>query len=373
MKIEMVLPSLVNAGMETIVARLASKLAARGHEVGVTCILSELGALAPALAEQNVRVSHIPTPGIATYALPRVLSSHLARRAPDVVHVHSGAWIKGAVAGYQANRPYTVFTAHGLHEPEPWSEKWLNRVGALFTDRIVAVSAHLKEHLVAQGLPATKIDVIINGIDTDVFRPGSSTGRIRARFGISPDALLVGTVARLEIVKNQAMLIDGIAQARAAGINCEVVLIGEGSLRDALSAQATALGIADKVHFWGLEADVIPLLRDLDIFALTSTIEGTSISMLEAMASGLCPVATAVGGNVDLLDGGACGELVPTRRPDELARVLGRLAGESERRHQLGAKARARVEARFSERAMVDAYEALYQRRPITRHLERTG
>jgi len=369
----MVLPNLVNAGMETMVARLAARLAARGHDVGVTCILRDLGPLAPRLAEQGVRVSLVPTTGVVTYALPRVLSAHLATHAPDIVHVHSGAWIKGAVAGRQARRPHTIFTAHGLLDPEPWTERWCNRIGAVFTDRIVAVSEHLRAHLIAQGLPAGRIEVIINGIDTDTFRPGPPGGKIRARYGMAPSTLLVGTVARLEGVKNQAMLIDAVAIARAAGTDCEAVLVGSGALQGALEQQARANGIADKVHFWGLEADVAPLYRDFDVFALTSTIEGTSISMMEAMASGACCAATAVGGNVDLLDGGTCGELVPTRQPEELARTLARLAQDPARRRALGTRARARIEFRFSERAMVDAYEALYRRCPATRQLERTA
>lgn len=372
MKIEMVLPNLVNAGMETMVARLAARLVARGHEVGVTCILRDLGPLAPGLSRQGVQVSLVPLPGLVTNVLPRALSAHLAARAPDVVHVHSGAWVKGAVAAQQARRPFTVFTAHGLLDPEPWTEKWFNRVGAMFTDRIVAVSEHLRGHLIAQGLPAGKIEVIINGIDTDAFRPGPPDGKVRARYGIAPSTLLVGTVARLEGVKNQAMLIDAIAIARAAGADCEAVLVGSGSLHGPLEEQARAKGIADKVHFWGLDPDVAPLYRDFDVFALTSTIEGTSISMMEAMASGACCVATAVGGNVDLLEGGACGELVRSQRPEDLARTFVRLAQEPARRRDLGTKARARVESRFSERRMVDGYELLYRQCPAARELERT-
>ena len=106
---------------------------------------------------------------------------------------------------------------------------------------------------------------------------------------------------------------------------------------------------------------------EFDVFALTSTIEGTSISMLEAMASAVCPVATAVGGNVDLLGGGSSGVLVPRDEAGKLAEVLGALAGDPERRDALGRAARARVETRFSETSMVDRYEELYRHRRLPR------
>jgi glycosyltransferase involved in cell wall biosynthesis len=346
--------------METLVVRLCRRLAARGHEVGVSCIL-EPGALAADLEASGVRVALVPTPGLAANAWPRALSRHLAAVAPDVLHIHSGAWLKAAMAGRQSRTPLIIYTAHGLEDVEPLHAKYFERAGALLTHRVVAVSEHLRDVLVDRGVPAAKISVVINGIDTAVFRPTKATGSLREDLGIGETALVVGTVARLESVKNQAMLIRAIALARDAGCDCEVVLVGDGPLRRDLEQQAKSLGIADRTHFWGFEADVTRIYPEFDVFALTSVVEGTSISMLEAMASGLCPVATAVGGNVDLLDHGACGELVPPDRPDDLAQVISRLAAEPDRCHMLGRKARARVETQFSEAAMVEDYERLYR------------
>lgn len=360
MRIEMVLPSLVAAGMETMVVRLCRRLADRGYQVGVSCIL-EPGALAADLEAFGIRVALVPTPGLFTNAWPRALSQHLAAVAPDVLHIHSGAWLKGAMAGLQSRIPLIIYTAHGLVDVEPWHHKYFERAGALLTHRVVAVSDHLRNVLVDRGVPAGKISVIINGIDAAVFRPRQTTGALRRRLGIGETPLVVGTVARLESVKNQAMLIRAIALARNAGCDCEVVLVGDGPLRRNLEQQAESLGIADKTHFWGFEADVARIYPEFDVFALTSVVEGTSISLLEAMASGLCSIATAVGGNIDVLDHGACGELVPLNRPDDLAHVISRLAAEPDRCRTLGHNARARVKARFSEAAMVEHYERLYR------------
>ena len=363
MKIEMVLPSLAPAGMETMVARMVRKLVGRGHDIGVTCLM-EKGALAADLEAIGVPVALVPAPGLATNLFPLALTRHLSARAPQVLHIHSGVWLKAAMAGCQARLPYTIYTSHGLSNVEPWRDTWFWHAGALFTDRIVTVSEHLKDYFIGYGLPARKFSVIINGIDTRAFQPRSRTGTVRQRLGIKPDTCLVGTVARLEPVKNQSMMIEAIALARNAGTACELVLVGDGKLRGALSEQARALGVADSVHFWGHETDVADIYPDLDVFALTSLTEGTSISMLEAMASGICPVATAVGGNIDLLAGGACGTLVGSGRADELALVIAGLAANPDHRRTLAGKARIRVESRFSEDAMLAGYEALYRACP---------
>jgi glycosyltransferase involved in cell wall biosynthesis len=226
------------------------------------------------------------------------------------------------------------------------------------TDVVVSVSDHLAEVTKARGLAGRRHEVIENGIDLELFTPGAAGTEIRSRLGIAARTALVGTVARLEPIKNQSMLIEGIARARAEGVDCAAVVIGIGTLRAELEAQAMRLGIAEHVHFWGLERNVARLYGELDIFTLTSDAEGTSISLLEAMASGVCPVATNVGGNPAVV--GEAGVLVGARRPEELAAAIRALVGDPERRKALGQAARERVARLFSDETMLDRYEALY-------------
>lgn len=358
MKIEMVLPSLAAAGMEVMVARLAGKLARRGHSVGVTCIV-ERGALADEVEAAGVRVS---VPGAQGFANPKWLmrlAAHLKAVAPDVAHIHSGAWFKGVLAARQARVPRVVYTAHGFVAHEPAIEKVLNRLAVPLTHAVVSVSEHLADVMRGQGLAGRDLTVIANGIDLDLFKPGGGTGEIRPRLAIPAGRLLIGTVARLEPIKNQAMLIEGVARARERGVNCAVVLIGDGSLRAELETQAQRLGVRADVHFWGLDTNVARLYPELDIFALTSDAEGTSISLLEAMASGVCPVATNVGGNPAVV--GDAGMLVAKGHADELAEAIRSLAADRARRDELAQAARARVAALYSDEAMLDAYERVYR------------
>ncbi len=361
MKIEMVVPLLMSAGMEVMVARMAKKLAARGHSVGITCITAR-GPTADEVEATGIRVSEVGAQGLVNPRWLKRLSGHFRSIAPDVVHVHSGSWFKGALAARVARVPLIAYTAHGYVSVDSVSESALNRVAVAFTDRVVSVSVELAAHLKAQGLAGARMATIENGIDIDLFNPKSATGEIRHRLGIAQATVLVGTVARHEPIKNLAMLIEAIAGARGKGADCEGVLIGDGSLRAEHEALAVRLGIRDKVHFWGIDTNTARLYPEFDIFTLTSDAEGTSISLLEAMASGVCPVATRVGGNPALVGEPSLGVgiLVEPRRHDLLADTIASLVADPTRRKAISVAARARVAARFSDEAMLDAYEALY-------------
>jgi glycosyltransferase involved in cell wall biosynthesis len=137
-------------------------------------------------------------------------------------------------------------------------------------------------------------------------------------------------------------------------------------LRTQLESQVQRLGLADRVIFAGMVADPAPIYRDLDLFVLPSLAEGTSISILEALASGTPVVATAVGGTPALLANGACGDLVPPCDVEAMATALRRVLSDAQYRARLAAAARARALAEYDEAAMVRAYEGLYHRIGLT-------
>lgn len=360
--VELVLPTLEAAGMETMVADLAEQLAARGHRVGVTC-LQALGPLEARLARHGVRTSLVPTPGFVPNLVgSAALAAHLRAARPDVVHVHSGSWGKAAWSAARAGLPGTVFTIHGLLDVEPWHSVMLKRWAMRRTAVAVAVSEPLARHLRDEvRIPADRVELIINGIDAARFAPGPRDGALRARLGLPADRPLVGTVARLVPVKHQALLVEAFARLVAAGTAADLVIVGEGELRGALEAQARALGVADRVHLPGATDDTAPVYRALDAFVLCSLAEGTSISVLEAMASGTPVVATAVGGTPALLDAGACGALVPSGDAGALAAAIADALASPAARER-AARARARAVAHYGAAAMAAGYERVYAR-----------
>lgn len=366
LKVEMLLPTLAAAGMETLVVGLAHGLARRGHTVGVTCIIDE-GTLAEPLREAGHRVSLVPAPGLRTNVWPAALAAHLKRVRPDVVHLHDGTWLKGGRAARMAGVPRVVGTLHGLEVPEPRVNGVLRRVSLRLIDTVVPVSRSLATVLAEQyRLPASRVALINNGVDVERFRPvrpgAPAAERVSWRAG---DTLVVGTVARLQPIKNQALLLDAFARVRAQLPGVRLVLVGDGPLRGALQAQAQALGIAPEVTFAGLRADTAPAYHGFDVFVLCSNLEGTSVSVIEAMASGTPVVATAVGGTPALLGNGEYGVLVPPRDPDALAAALVALLRDPARRDALARRARARACEEYSTAAMVEGYERLYYGAPV--------
>jgi glycosyltransferase involved in cell wall biosynthesis len=365
LRVEMILPTLATAGMEVMASRLTRGLASRGHDVGITCIESG-GPLADELRGEGYRISLVAAPGLSTNFRARALETWLAKRAPDVVHVHSGAWSKGACAAKRAGVPRVIHTEHGLLDREPWYSGALKRWAARHTDSIAAVSDALRHYLTDDvRIDPRKVATVANGVLTERFAPLPRSGALRDLVGMPGDAPIIGHVAGLKPVKDQRLLIDAFALVNAALPETRLVIVGEGPLRSMLEEQAGALGLAHVVHLIGEVTDPAPLYREFDLFVLCSKAEGTSMSILESMASGVPVVATAVGGTPDVLAGGACGVLVPPGDREALANGITRLLRDPRSRREFGVAGRRRVEERYSEEAMIDAYEALYTTRGL--------
>jgi glycosyltransferase involved in cell wall biosynthesis len=348
LRIEMVLPSLEPGGQELVVARLTKELRARGHDVGVTVTMEE-GSLATMLRDAGHDVALVPAPGLKTnWRAPSLITRFLQRR-PDVVHVHSGVWLKAARAARAAGTGRVIHTVHGLLDREPWYGDTLKRLAARATDVVVAVSDPLHRYLVEDvRLHPAQVVTVINGVDTSTFRPGNKVGTLRQRLGIPVGAIVVGHVARLAPIKNQILLIDAFAEFRRQLVDSHLILVGDGPERASLEQRIREQSLEASAHLVGTFDDTAPLYREFDIFVLCSRAEGTSMSILESMASGVCVVATEVGGNPALLDNGSCGVLVPSENTAALAGALLRLARNETERAAFARAGRRRAEATYS-------------------------
>lgn len=345
-----------------MVSQLSTRLQQRGWRVGVVCTLEE-GELVPALRAAGISVDLLTPLGLGAWFGESELTRLLRRWNPSVVHTHSGFWLRGVVAASRAGVPGRVHTVHGLHQPEePWwgpVEKYLS--GRL-TGAVVSVAPQMVEYLAHQGrVPRSRLHQIPNGIDVPRFA-SAPRGTLREDLGISPHAVVLGTVARIAPIKNLGLPFGSLARLVATGHDAHWVIAGDGPDRAELAATAAAAGIGDRVHFLGMVDDPSTVLPDFDIFLNTSHSEGTSLSVLEAMASGIPCVATSVGGNPEVLADGAAGRLVPPNDPIALADTLAELLANPEERRRLGAEGQRRAEERYSLTAMVDAYESLYDR-----------
>jgi glycosyltransferase involved in cell wall biosynthesis len=356
----MIVPSMEPGGQEMVVARLARGLRVRGYDVGIAC-LERMGKIGAQLREDGFSVRLVPTPGIRTIFRPTALESWFQHRRPDVIHTHSGAWLKGGRARHRAGVSRHVHTIHGLMDREPWHGPPLMRWASRHTDEIAAVSEPLRDYLrQVVRVGATPIHVVPNGVDTRRFHPGPPSGQVRDRFRLSASTIVIGHVARLAPIKNQELLLRAFAILHAEQPDVFLAIAGDGPLRSRLEELGSSLAISERVGFLGHVTDLPSVYRDFDVFALSSLAEGTSISIQEAMATGLAIVATAVGGTPHLVADGEAGVLAASNDVDALADALRSVIADTSLRERIGQAARRRATAVYGEDTMLDQYEALY-------------
>jgi glycosyltransferase involved in cell wall biosynthesis len=367
MKIEMALPTLEIGGMEQMVVSLAQALQARGHTVGVTC-LNAGGSFAAPLADAGIRVSVVHAPGFVSNFRAADLTRHFAKLAPDVVHSHSGVWGRASRAARAAEVGRCVHTVHGKLDKDPWYDIPLKRWEASQSDVVVAVSDALRLDLTERiGVPSNKVHLCINGVDTVRFCPDhDDRGEIREQLGVS-SRTVIGIIARLARVKNYPGLLASLAIVRRIHPDVMLLCIGDGPMEAILKEMVESLGLSDAVQFLGSRHDTARLYRAFDLFVLPSFAEGTSISILEAMASGVPVVATAVGGTPSLLDYGTSGFLAASTSSEDISAAILSLLANREEGTLRSESARRRVLDLYSIAGMVTQYEAFYDRPTGTR------
>jgi glycosyltransferase involved in cell wall biosynthesis len=296
---------------------------------------------------------------------PRILGDlvRLAReRRSRILHVHGYA---AADFGRLAAR--RVGAALVLHEhfadPRmPSYQALADRALAPLTDRAIAVSESTREFLVRERhVPADRVRVIWNGAPLDEFAPASKEAATRTRFelGLPGDAVVIGSIGRLNEQKGHRYLLDAAAAALPAVPAARVLIVGDGDLEVPLKEQARALGIADRVVFAGHRGDIPAVLGAVDVFCISSTYEGTPLTLFEAMAAGRAIVSTAVDGCREVIEDGVTGLLAPPRDAATLALRLRELLTDTGRREALARNA-LRASSRYDIRRCVEAMQALY-------------
>lgn len=364
MRILHVVESLDIGGLEHVVVALAAAQRKRGHEVRVVCLWRR-GALADRAEAAGVPVQCCEKrSGIDVQAL-RTMRSAMRAFRPQVLHTHNPMAHYYAVAASLGLGIGTVLnTRHGMGSGDLAARREkLFRLALLATDHAVSVCDAARQRFVAHGvMTAAKAVVVRNGIDLGRFTPRSreAGAALREALGLPGHAVVFGTVGRLNEAKQQHRLLRALRSLVDGGANVALVIAGDGELRAALEAETDRLGLRPQVRLLGARNDVPDLLAGMDVFVLPSRTEGYSLALVEASAAGLPIIATAVGGNAEIVQDGSTGMIVPPGDDDALVRAMGELAGDAARREQLGAQARAWALREGSLDAMCDGYERLY-------------
>jgi sugar transferase (PEP-CTERM/EpsH1 system associated) len=294
----------------------------------------------------------------------------LKRLGPAIVHTRNLPTLEAQIPAALLGGVKRVHGEHGrdVHDLHGSSRKYklLRRAVDPLIHRYIAVSSDLEQWLTeGLGIAAGRVRQIYNGVALDLFRErqGPRPNLCPAGF-LSPDSIVVGTVGRLAEVKDQLALLRafaGLAASNGSGAQgLRLVIAGEGPLRGALESAIRDLGLNGRVWLAGDRADIPQVLQCLDIFVLPSLAEGVSNTILEAMATGLPVVATRVGGNLELVQPGVTGTLVPVSDPDALAQGLLAYVADPGLRRRHGATGREFVTGRFDWDRCVEAYLRVY-------------
>jgi len=246
------------------------------------------------------------------------------------------------------------------HVRIPHSDNLLDRLLVPLCSRIIAVSQVVKGRF--DRFKKAKVEVVYNGVDIKAFLPGSVKKDVKNKLQIRSEDIVIGTVGRLSPEKGFEYLLIAIRDVINVYPSVKVLIAGNGNekYRFYLQERIDELKLSSKIILTGFYEDVPQILRCMDIYCLPSLSEGFNRSLLEAMACGLPVVATNAGGNVEIIQDGANGFLVPPGNPEALASTIIELLQDIEKARNMGLKGRQLVEKNFSIEKNVKKIEKLY-------------
>ncbi len=310
-------------------------------------------------------------PGFDLRALWRLYKT-IKRLKPKILHTRNLAALDALLPGIIAGVRYRIHGEHGWDVNDLGGKnrrlQWLRKLHSPLITRYVTVSRHLCEYLANNvGIESERVYTICNGVDVDRFRPKPDRQKTRKVLHsiLAEDAMVFGTIGRMQAVKGHIDLVE--AFARLVNKNdkyrqhARLVIVGEGPARDAVSEAIARAGIAELCWLPGHRDDVPEIMASLDVYVQPSLAEGISNTILEAMACGLPVIATRVGGNSELVLQDTVGSLVPSSDRGALASVLEEYATDTGKILRQGAAARERAVEMFSFATMADDYARLYR------------
>ncbi|HED39365.1 MAG TPA: TIGR03088 family PEP-CTERM/XrtA system glycosyltransferase [Chromatiales bacterium] len=290
---------------------------------------------------------------------------------PNIVHTRNIPTIDMLLPARLASRCQLIHSEHGLdiNELDGRHHKYnlLRKSSRLIVDQYISMSHDLAEWLNQEiGIPRNKISIIYNGVDTNHFSPGKDrTPELPIDF-LPKDHFVIGTIGRLEPVKDQITLVKAfihILQARPKlRATVRLIIGGDGSLKKQIESMLAEAGVSELAWLPGFYSDTAALYRICSIFALPSKREGISNTILEAMASGLPVVATNVGGTPEIVTDGTTGKLVSANNPAEMAEAILCYIDDPALRHQHARQARQSAEEKYSLNAMINGYRRVYEK-----------
>lgn len=349
-------------GAEQVIYNLVENTDKSMYDLSIICLDSALGPFGRQLQERGCQITSFNRKPGFDVSLIRDIRRHIKDHDIDVLHCHQYTPYVYGLLGSLGTKTKVIFTEHGRFYPDERRVKrvLINPLLNNLTAHVTAISSATLDALVEfENFPRKKIKVIYNGIDDQRFiRQGNQD--IRIELDISQEAYILGTVARLDPIKNHKMMINAMKAVNEKFPKTYLVIVGDGAEKECLEALAKSLKLTDRIIFTGYREDTEKFYAAMDIFLLTSFSEGTAMTLLEAMAAGLPCIVTGVGGNPEIVKDGETGFVIPSDDVKVLAEKICMLLKDIDLKKRMGHAGRKRFEERFTVDKMVREYETLY-------------
>jgi sugar transferase (PEP-CTERM/EpsH1 system associated) len=358
-------------GLENGLVNLINRIPAERFRHAVIC-LTDYSDFRKRLTRGDVPVFALNKPPgnspMTQFRLWRLFS----RLRPDIVHTRNIAALEATAPAALAGVPVRIHGEHGRDVDDldgtNTRRQIVRRLYKPFVHQYIALSQDLASYLLNKiGVPPSRIAQIYNGVDSALFHPaGEHRDEVPHPNFSGPGHFVIGTVGRMQDVKDQLTLARAFVRLMQAMPGAEqrlrLVMVGDGPLREQVRVLLAEAGVEEYAWLPGERSDVARIMRSFDLFVLPSLAEGISNTILEAMATGLPVLATAVGGNPELIRAGVTGTLVPRDDPESTARAMRAYAESTELCRRHGTEARRTIERKFGIEAMVDAYMTIYDK-----------
>jgi glycosyltransferase involved in cell wall biosynthesis len=333
------------------------------YKMSVLCIESPLGPFAAPLQAQGVEFHALTRQPGFDWHLIKHMRRVIQQNNVDILHCHQYTpWIYGVIAAF-ATPTKVIFTEHGRFYPDfgTWKRKLVNPILASFTHAITAISEATRDALcIHENISKDNIQVIYNGIYPLNDANDAEKEALKNKLGIPSEAIVLGTIARFDPIKNHLMMLRAFKDCLDAGFLATLVIVGDGEMRSQIEAEIATLGIQQDVILTGYDPEPRQYLAIMDIFLLSSFSEGTSMTLLEAMSLGKPCVVTDAGGNKEVISDKENGFVTPNDDQGSYANAIIELLQNPELLQRYGHKSKSLFAERFQVDKMAAAFSKIY-------------
>lgn len=349
-------------GTEMVIKNIIEASDKERFAMSIFCIEEPLGPWGEELQDSNINIYCYARKDGFDIGLIKAIRAQIKQNGINVLHCHQYTpWVYGALAAIGTNIK-VIFTEHGRFYPDTssWKRKAINPLLLKLTHTVTAISKATKQALVDyEFIPEQCIQVIYNGIKPLEYDQAASAS-LKEKLGVNASDMVFGTIARLDPIKNQKMMINAFAKLLEHYPSAKLIIVGDGELKAALESQVVSIKLTKNVIFTGYIPHPKDYLALFDIFLLSSLSEGTSMTLLEAMSLAKPCVVTDAGGNPEIVIDGETGCVVANDNTQEFYQAMQMLIENKEYINEYAKNAKLRFDHYFTEAHMSANYQHCY-------------